>query len=93
MKDSRHWMARLAEASDLVGENPPGQPIVEVTGDRRVLIENHRGVTAYGREEICIRVSFGSIKVCGSCLELARMTKDQLVILGQISSVTFCGRG
>ena len=32
----------------------PGVPIVELAGDRRVLIENHRGVTEYGMERICV---------------------------------------
>lgn len=83
---------RLAESADLPGEAIPGQSLVEVLGDRRVLIENHRGVTEYGRERICIRVGFGQIVVCGCGLELSRMSKEQLVITGRVDGVTLCRR-
>ncbi len=62
-------------------------PLIEVVEDRRVLIEHHRGLVAYGDGEICVRVSFGRIQVCGHGLRLARMTKDQLVICGRIQGI------
>lgn len=93
LRENRHWLERLSEAADLPGENPPGQPIVELAGDRRVLIEHHRGVIQYGREQICVKVKYGTVTICGCGLELARMTKDQLVICGQIQSVSLCRRG
>ena len=65
----------------------PGVPIVELAGDRRVLIENHRGVTEYGMERICVKVNYGILCISGCEMELAQMTKDQLVITGQIESV------
>ncbi len=84
----RGWIERLAEQADLQGEAIPGQPLLELYGDRRVLIEHHKGVTEYGRERILIRVKFGSLCVCGQCLELASMTAEQLVITGTIDSVS-----
>jgi len=65
----------------------PGQPIVEIAGDRRVLIENHHGVAAYGSEKILVHVKFGSVCICGCNLEMMHMTKEQLVIYGRIDSV------
>ncbi|MBQ7345166.1 MAG: YabP/YqfC family sporulation protein [Oscillospiraceae bacterium] len=82
------WIERIAGAVDLQDEAMPGQPIVELFGDGRLLIEHHRGVTEYGRERICVRVRYGSLRVCGCRMELARMTADQLVITGRIDSVT-----
>ena len=64
-----------------------GKPIIEISGDRRVLIENHQGVAAYGREKILVHVKFGSVCICGCNLEMLRMTKEQLVICGRIDSV------
>ena len=74
-------------AGDLPGEILPGQSLVELTGDRQIFIENHRGVTAYNREHIGIRLSFGELHICGQCLELARMTREHLVITGNIRSL------
>lgn len=93
LKESRRWLDRLTEAADLPGENPPGQPIIELAGDKRVLIEHHKGVIQYGCEKICVKVKFGTVRICGYGLELAQMTKEQLVICGRIDSVTLCRRG
>ena len=79
-------------AGDLPGEVLPGQSLLELAGDRQILIENHRGVTAYSRERIGIRVPFGEVVVRGECLELARMTQGQLVITGTIQSIELCRR-
>lgn len=79
------WMINRA---DLLAEPTPGVSLVELAGDRRVLIENHRGVTMYGCKEIRIRVSYGILCVHGECLELAQMTKQQLVITGKLEGVS-----
>ena len=84
---------RLSEETDLLSEPYRGQPIVEIAGDRQVLIENHQGVKAYSRESILIKVKYGCICVCGCGLEMMRMTRDQLIIRGQIESVTLQRRG
>lgn len=70
----------------------PGQCLVELAGQQRVLIENHQGVRAYSRECILVKVNFGCVRVWGSCLELAKMTRDQLVILGSIEGVRLLRR-
>ena len=63
-------------------------PIIEVEGDQRVLVENHRGISAYSTERILINVNFGTVCVCGCGLRLIRMTKEQLVIRGRIDAVS-----
>lgn len=92
MKQGRYWMQRMMDRADLPSETLPGLPVVEIAGERRVLIENHLGVTEYGRERICVKVKFGHIRVCGGCLELAKMTKGQLVVSGRIDSVSLIRR-
>lgn len=92
MKKQRGWIERIADSADLQGEAFPGQPVVEIFGERRVLIEHHNGVIEYGRERIQIRVHYGFLCVCGSCLELARMTGEQLVITGRIDGVNLIRR-
>ena len=90
MRKSGRILDKLAWAADLPEEPIPGRPLVEIVDHCRVLIENHNGVTEYGRNLIRIKVKFGSICVCGSNLELARMTKGQLIISGSIGSVELC---
>ena len=93
MDRGRTFWERLADDVDLASEPLPGQPIVELAGDRRVLTENHLGVKAYSRDSILVKVKFGCICVCGSGLELTRMTREQLLIRGKIDSVALQRRG
>lgn len=73
--------------ADLPGETLPGKPLVEIIGDKRVLIENHFGVTAYCDKEICVKTSLGCVCITGSELMLAQMTRQQLVIVGRVDGV------
>lgn len=74
--------------SDLPGEASPGTPLVEIFGDSRVLIENHCAIVMYCCTEIRVKVKFGQICVHGCNLSLAHMTKQQLVIVGNIQDVS-----
>lgn len=89
----RKSMEKLLLGADLPGEIVPGQPLLELAGNTRVLIEGHSGVLEYGSERIRVRVKFGNLCISGRELELARMSGDQLVILGRIEAVVLEGGG
>lgn len=93
MTQRRNLLERAVLAADLPTEPLPGLPLVEIAGTGRVLIENHCGVTGYGCREIRVKVSYGQICICGSKLELTRMTKHQLIITGNIDTVSLQKRG
>ena len=86
------FLERAILGADLPGEAVPGQPLVEIMGEHRVLIENHKGLIGYGCTEICVKVKFGHLRICGDDLSLTRMTKEQLVISGKIENVCLCRR-
>lgn len=92
MKKGFNLLQWLAEGADLPGEPIPGRGLVEISGDNRVLIENHSGVKEYSRERIGVAMPFGMVCVCGCGLELCRMTGEQLVIRGRIDSVSLIRR-
>lgn len=81
------FMEQLTNAADLQDEPIPGLPLIEIAGERRVLIENHRGVVEYGSETIRVKVKYGQVCICGCGLELVRMTRGQLVISGRVDAV------
>ena len=93
MKQENSLWEKISGQVDLPDEVFPGQPLIEIVSDKRVLIEHHRGVCEYGRDKICIKASFGMIQICGSGLHLRCMTKQQLVVSGCIRSVTLLRRG
>lgn len=84
---NRLW-ERIFQQADLPDEVFPGQPLVEIVGNWRVLMEHHCGVKEYGPEKICVRVKYGVVQICGNGLHLRCMTKNQLVISGCICSIT-----
>ncbi len=92
MKEKEGLIERFARVSDLPSEPLPGFPLIEIVGDCRVLIENHCGVSEYGRTQICVKVKYGTICIVGSKMELARMSKHQLVIAGRIDSISLLRR-
>lgn len=61
--------------------------LVELTGNNRVLIENHNGVLAYSLEEIQVKVSYGKLVIRGRMLQLIQMNSEQLVINGLIDTL------
>jgi len=83
----KNMMQQLSRSSDLTDTPLPGLSIAEIVDDKRVLIENHRGVIHYSEENICVRTRFGQIWVEGLGLELVKMSKQQLVIVGTITCV------
>ena len=87
MKGKENILQRITERVELNGEPIPGQTVVEIGGENRVLIENYGAVREYRPQKICVRVKYGTLIVTGCELELRRMTKEQLVISGRIDGV------
>ena len=87
MRKGRNFLEMMMDQSSLSSESVPGQPIIEIAGEHRVLIENHQGVSAYGKDRILVNVKFGCICICGCNLEMLQMTKEQLVIYGRIDTI------
>ncbi len=91
MKKRSSLYQRISGAADLQDEPAPGQPLIEIVGQCRVLIEQHEGVCQYNTQQIAVRVKFGTVCVCGAYLELTQMTKHQLIISGRIDSIQLLG--
>jgi sporulation protein YqfC len=81
-------MDRVTDAASRTGEPLLKQPLLELCGEHRVLIEHHKGIGAYSPKEIHVKVRFGEICIGGMDLEICRMTAEQLVITGRIETVT-----
>lgn len=77
---------RAAQVFDIPGE-VTGLARVELTGSREVRMTNHRGILAYGREEILISGGRVMVRIRGEGLELGAMTAQELYITGLVRSV------
>ena len=84
MKKPEGLLQRITTQADRIPLTPVS--IVEIAGDRRVLIEKHS--RAYTRETILVNVDFGYVCVCGCDLEITRMSAEQLVIQGRVDGIS-----
>ncbi len=80
-------LEKTAEVFDLPGDVVAGLPRIEITGDRELRMENHRGILAYGSQEIHISGGRLIVKVRGEGLELRSMNAGELLIGGTILGV------
>ena len=80
-------LERAADALDLPADALAGLPRLELVGDRELRMENHRGILAYGAEEIHISAGTFVVRVTGRELELRAMTGLELLITGEIRQI------
>ena len=80
-------MERASQALDLPADLLAGLPRLELIGDCQLRMENHKGILAYGSQEIHISGGKLIIKVRGEGLELKSMNASQLLITGSITGV------
>ena len=93
MNQKKDVIHRFRKLFDLSAQPISSTPIVEIAGNRRLLIENHKGVVEYEMERIVVLSKSGRIIISGSSLEIQQMSQHQLVIIGHIGTVSIEGGG
>ncbi|MFI3250888.1 MAG: YabP/YqfC family sporulation protein [Eubacteriales bacterium] len=86
-KRQESLLERAASVFDLPAQAVAGVPFLELTGDRELRIENHRGILAYSDEELHISGGIYIVKVQGESLVLRTMTTNELLITGRICAI------
>jgi len=79
-------LARTVRSLDLPGEMV-GLPRVEMVGRHELRMENHKGILAYGSEEILVSGGPVVLRIRGTGLELKAMTAEELLVTGTLLSV------
>ena len=87
VKSIKELPQELTERLELPQEALLGAAKLTVTGGRRALVENHRGVLEYGEERIVVSVGRGKLTVSGGGLGIEAMNRRELLIRGRIQSV------
>ena len=80
----------ITELLDLPAEVLPGVPRLTMSGGSEVLVENHGGLRSYTSDLIEVRGRNMLIQIRGEDLELAAMTKTDIIIRGIIVAVELC---
>lgn len=77
-------MELFAEKLDLPAEALAGTIRVMVTGQNRVLIENHRGILAYTEDLLEVSGGKQRLRVRGENLLLRAMDQNELLLTGKV---------
>ena len=80
-------LARASRAFDVPEDILGGLPRMELIGAGEFRMEQHRGILAYGSEEIHISGGKLVVRVKGEDLELRAMTPTELLITGEIHTI------
>lgn len=86
-KKRKGLLEKTASVFDLPGDVLAGLSCVQLVGREELYLQNHRGILAYGEEEILVSGGKLLIRVRGSELKLRSMTATDLVITGTITAV------
>ena len=87
MEKKQSLLERASRLLDVPGDVLAGLPRLELIGDGELRMEPHRGILAYGPEEILSSAGKLLVMVKGEGLELRAMNPTQLLITGRITAV------
>ena len=65
------------------------RPRVEIIGNSRVVVENHRGIQEYDDSILRVKCRGCEVRILGADLELTALSMDELAVMGVISSVEY----
>lgn len=87
VKSMKELPQELTERLELPEEALLGATKLTVTGGRRAVVENHRGVLEYGEEWIVVSAGRGKLIINGAGLGIEAMNRRELLVKGRIQSV------
>ena len=87
-KQRRRVIERTAEMFALPADAAGASRMV-ITGNRRLLIENHHGVAEYGSGRIDIDCGGILLSITGRDLEICAMNRHEIVVAGDMEKLEF----
>lgn len=88
-KRQMECLERAAEHLDLPADAIARVTRVEITDDRNVYLENHRGLLEYGDDLIRVRGCGVVVSVSGSGLRIRAMTRWEMNLSGRVERIEF----
>ncbi len=79
----------LAETLGLPEDLVFDLPRLNMVGNLRAVVQNHRGLREYDSTSVVIDTSRGAMELTGEEMRVEVVTKDELVVKGNIRAVFF----
>ena len=80
---------KLAQKFDVPGDVAANQPRITVFGYREVVVYNHKGVTEYAQDRICVATEKATVKISGVGLTIKAMNAVNISVEGQLIGIEF----
>lgn len=91
--DKKSIKSRITDVAGMPKDVVLGVPLLTVTGQCEICIENYRGILEYTDKLIRVQTRIGKIHVVGRGLQVEYYTNDEMKIMGHIMSIEFCEGG
>ena len=86
-------LKKITDQAGLYTESMPGYPLIEISGNDRLLVEKHRSILSYSENSLKIQMPYGTATIEGTSLVMTQLSKEQLVIHGRIRHILLSGEG
>ena len=80
---------RVAKAYEMPKDVVLGLPILTITGQSELSLENYRGIQEYTDTLIRVQTKTGQIKLHGTCLKVEYYTNDEMKVTGRLQSIEY----
>ena len=79
----------IADSAQIPKDVSMGMPILTITGDSELCVENYRRILEYTSERIRIKTRTGYIKIDGNRLTIIYYSNDDMKIIGKIGTIEY----
>lgn len=83
------WGDKIVEMLELPRDVVQDLPRIVLTGDRRLVVENHKGIIEFSSSILRLNTSKGEVRVEGESLTLISILREELWIEGRIEHLEF----
>ncbi len=88
-EESHSFRNKIAELSELPKDVALGMPVLTVTGQMELCLENYRGIIEYTDSLVRIQTKTGQIRINGQQLQVVYYTSDEMKVTGRIQSIEY----
>lgn len=85
----KRLLGHVSDVSGMPKDVILGAPILTVTGQMELLVENYRGILEYTELIIRIQTKIGQIRISGRNLQIEYYTNDEMKITGKVTEIKY----